>query len=93
MSKKLFLLFLLLSNTIFAQKSGVNWTPDGNAYYQIDNGEISRIELPSQTKTVLISKQQLTPSGASVPLEVRSFEFSANGRRALIYTNTKRVWR
>ena len=93
MSKKLFFLFLFLSNTIFAQKSGVNWTPDGNAYYQIDNGEISRIELPSQTKTVLVSKQQLTPSGASVPLEVRNFEFSANGRKALIYTNTKRVWR
>ena len=93
MFRKLIYLILFTSNVLFAQRGGVNWTPDGNAYYQIDNGEIAKIELPALTKTVLITKQQLTPAGQTAPIEVRSFEFSANGRKALIYTNTKRVWR
>lgn len=68
------------------------WTPEGNAYYQVDKGEIVKIELPSQNKTTFISKQQLTPKEkpAIVPA---SFQLSADGNKALIYTNTKRVWR
>ena len=35
------------------------WTTDGSSYYQVEKGEIIRIDLPSQKKTTLISKDQL----------------------------------
>src|SRR5215212_4456985 len=68
------------------------WTGDGNAYYQVDKGEIVKIELPSQNKTTFISKQQLTPQGGK-QIVPRSFQLSADGSKALIYTNAKKVWR
>ena len=84
---------LFLSVGALAQRSGINWNPDGNAYYRIENNEIAKYTLPNQQKTVLINAKQLTPSGQTEPLSMRSFDFSENGRRVLIYTNTKRVWR
>src|SRR5213075_2879304 len=68
------------------------WTADGNAYYQVDKGEIAKIELPSQNKTIFISKQQLTQQGGKQILP-RSFQLSTDGSKALIYTNAKKVWR
>jgi dipeptidyl-peptidase-4 len=68
------------------------WTKDGNAYYQVEKGQIIKIELPSQKKDTLISKQQLmTKDGKEIV--PRSFQLSSDGSRALIYTNAKRVWR
>ena len=68
------------------------WTNDGSAYYQVEKGEIVKIELPSQNKTVFIGKDKLTPAGgkAIVP---RSFQLSTDGGKALFYTNAKKVWR
>ncbi len=68
------------------------WTNDGSAYYQVEKGEIVKIELPSQNKTTFITKQQLTAheGKAIVP---RSFQLSNDGTKALIYTNAKKVWR
>ncbi len=91
--RSLSLFLILFSCKVFAQQGGINWTPDGNAYYQITEEGICRISLPNREKTVLISSQQLTPTGQTAALNVKSFQFSDNGRRALIYTNTKRVWR
>jgi dipeptidyl-peptidase-4 len=68
------------------------WTPDGNSYYSVEKGEIVKIELPSQNKTVFISKEKLTPPGGKALLP-RSFQLSPDGKVALIYTNTKKVWR
>ena len=76
-----------------AQGGGINWTPDGNAYYRIEGSEISKYAFPNLQKTVLINAKQLTPTGQSQPLAVSSFQFADNGRRVLIYTNSKRVWR
>jgi len=68
------------------------WTNDGSAYYQVDKGQIIEIELPSQKKDTLITKQQLTVPGGQTIIP-RSFQLSADGSKALIYTNAKRVWR
>lgn len=72
------------------------WTADGNAYYQVEKGEIVKIELPSQNKTVFISKKQLKENPkdtASKTIIPRSFQLSADGNKALVYTNAKKVWR
>lgn len=68
------------------------WTADGSSYYQVEKGEIVRIDLPSQNKTVFINKQQLTAKDGSV-IVPRSFQLSDDGKLALIYTNAKKVWR
>src|SRR5437773_10455210 len=68
------------------------WTNDGNAYYQVERGEIVKIELPSQNKTTFISKEKLTPQGSKA-IVPRSFQLSNDGTKALIYTNAKKVWR
>src|SRR5678809_394675 len=68
------------------------WTTDGNAYYQVEKGEILRIELPSQKKDTFIGKKQLTPQGGKTVVP-RSFQLSADATKALLYTNAKKVWR
>lgn len=88
----LFVSFLATSITK-AQRGGINWTKDGNSYYQSSGGEIVTITLPKNERKTILSRQMLTPANAQNPLNVRSFQFSNDGTKALIYTNTKRVWR
>ncbi|HLF44963.1 MAG TPA: S9 family peptidase [Chitinophagaceae bacterium] len=70
------------------------WTTDGNSYYQVEreSGEIVKIDLPSQNKSVFINKKQLTTKEGTI-IVPRSFQLSANGKYALVYTNAKKVWR
>lgn len=93
MKNKIFLLLTFILFIDFAQAQQINWSKDGNSYTRTENGEIVSITLPSQQKSVLISKAQLTPKGAEKPLSVRSFTLSEDGSKALIYTNSQRVWR
>lgn len=72
---------------------GLNWGRDGNNYYREEGGEFVRYDLPENKKTVLIRKARLVPRGMEKPLSLRSVRLSADNSRALIYTNTKRVWR
>ncbi len=88
----LFVSFLATSITK-AQRGGINWTKDGNSYYQNAGGEIVTITLPKNERKTILSLRMLTPANAQNPLNVRSFQFSNDGSKALIYTNTKRVWR
>jgi len=90
------ILFLGLwcNNEIKAQgRGGINWTKDGNGYYQNSGGEIISVTLPKNEKTTIISRALLTPANSANPISVRSFQLSDDGKKALIYTNTKRVWR
>jgi len=80
--------------TTYAQnRSGVNWTKDGNGYYQISGGEIYLVTLPKNEKKVLMSSSLLTPKGQAAPLKIQDFVLSADGTKALVYTNSKKVWR
>ncbi len=85
---------LLIQGTVKAQgRGGINWTKDGNSYYQNAGGEIITITLPKNERKIVISRQLLTPANSASPLAVRSFQLTDDGTKALIYTNTKRVWR
>ena len=68
------------------------WTADGSSYYAVEKKEIVKIELPSQNKTVFISRKQLITKNGDT-LVPRSFQLSADGKLALIYTNAQKVWR
>ncbi len=72
---------------------GVHWSKDGTGYYEAKANEIVFNDLASAKTKVLLTKEQLTPNGASQPLSVRNFFLSDDGNQVLVYTNTKRVWR
>jgi dipeptidyl-peptidase-4 len=91
-NKKLLLLALFFITTL-AQAQQIRWTKDGSAYTRTEGGEVVAYTLPAQQKTTLITKAQLTPKGAEKPLNVRSYTLSNDDSKALIYTNTKQVWR
>ncbi|KIO79015.1 peptidase S9 [Pedobacter lusitanus] len=75
------------------KKEGINWTKDGNGYYQNSYRGIEIVTLPKNETKVLISSALLTPAGQHQPLAIKDFVLSADGTKALIYTNSKRVWR
>lgn len=80
-------------NVAKAQRGGINWTKDGNGYYTNAGGEIVSITLPKNERKTVISRSLLTAPNTQNPIPVRSFQLTDDGTKALIYTNTKRVWR
>ncbi|HXB91589.1 MAG TPA: DPP IV N-terminal domain-containing protein [Puia sp.] len=95
-SFRLFVLSFVLSGVSgYAQPGStlLHWAREGNALYKVDSGRIIRVELPANRETVIVSKEQLVPAGQAQRLSIRNFAFSEDGKKVLIYTNTKRVWR
>lgn len=85
-------LFLLSSAQVYSQ-GGVKWSADDNSYYRTENNEIVQYSLPENKSKVLISKQQLTPSGSEMPLKISFYAFSTDKQKVLLFTNTRQVWR
>ncbi len=69
------------------------WSRDGQAIYNVENNAIMATGLKDGQSQVKVPAAQLTPTGASSPLQVKDFTFSDNEQQLLIYTNSKRVWR
>lgn len=82
----------LCASTYAQNKGGVNWTKDGTGYYEISGEGIVLITLPKMERKTIIGNNLLSPKG-SYPLRVKDFVLSADGTKALIYTNSKKVWR
>ncbi|SEA67889.1 S9 family peptidase [Pedobacter hartonius] len=92
------LVFVLLisffcADTYAQSKHEVNWTKDGNGYYEISDGEIVDVTLPKRDRKTVMSRTQLSPAGMNQPLRIKEFVISADGTKVLIYTNSKKVWR
>src|SRR5258706_11715029 len=93
---KTLLLFICICSVIKINAQpppGIHWSADGNSYYENSSEGIVKYEMPSFTKTVVATTQQLTPKDSSQSLKVRNFFFSDDGKKILIYTNSKKVWR
>ncbi len=84
---------LSLSSTQAQPGPGFQWTKDGQAYMKAEKSAIVVYQVKNKTSRILITPQQLTPLGASRPLEINGFTFSANDQKLLIYTNAQKVWR
>src|SRR5688572_17739605 len=89
--KNILLLFFVIA--VIIPLKAQKWSADGNSYYLIEQNELIKYTLPGNTKQTFISKQQLTPAGKTEPLGVRHYSFSTDGKKVLIFTNAKRVWR
>jgi dipeptidyl-peptidase-4 len=87
-------IFSVFSFAVTAQPPRkIHWSKDGNSYYKSKDDGIVQIDPASSKSTIIVTKEQLTPTGTSTPLHVRNFFFSNDGSKILIYTNSKRVWR
>lgn len=86
----LFVAYLLCVLQLSAQ---IRWTKDGNSYYRTEAGSVFKYTLPANQKTEVLSKDKLIPTGQSKPLAIKGYSFSDDNSKALIFTNTKRVWR
>ena len=79
--------------------SSMRWTADGKGYTTLQRAsggrggrDLVRYDAASGKRDVLVSAARLVmPNGE--PLEVQNYQWSANGKRLLIFTNGQRVWR
>jgi dipeptidyl-peptidase-4 len=87
--------FVLTAGHSYAQPGStkLKWSKDGNSFYTNNSGNIVRVTFPDHQSTVVVPRELLKPAGRLSPLEVRNFAFSEDGKKVLIYTNAKRVWR
>ena len=75
------------------------WLDGGEAYTTLEaaeNGEgtdLVRYQTRSGERSVLVAATALVPDGAQRPLRVQGYDWSADGRKLLIFTNSRRVWR
>ncbi|WP_161890343.1 S9 family peptidase [Pontibacter russatus] len=97
--KPALLLLLLLQLALFSYSGaaqsggGIVWLKAGNAFAQQEEGNIVKSTLPAQKQEVILAKEKLVPAGKSEPLKLRSFSFSGDEQKLLLYTNTVKVWR
>jgi dipeptidyl-peptidase 4 len=78
----------------------VQWQPDGSGYLALEPSptrkdfvDIVRYDVNTGDRSVKVSAEKLTPTGASEPLAVEEFSLSADEQKLLIFTNSARVWR
>jgi dipeptidyl-peptidase 4 len=86
-------LILFVSFIASSQTGDIRWSVDGNSYYLVEKNELVQYTLPDNKPLVVLSKQQLTPTGSSNPLQFSYYSFSGDQQKVLLFTNTKRVWR
>ncbi len=76
------------------------WLRDGSAYTTLepapDGGaglDIVRYDVEGGKREVLVSASQLVPKGDTLPLRVENYDWSADLKQLLVFTNSKPVWR
>ncbi len=74
------------------------WLNDGEFYTKIEYAGRQQYELVAykcedQSRTVLVTSNDLTPEGEEAPLFVEDYSWSEDERLLLIFTNSERVWR
>lgn len=95
---------LLTLDTVFTYRpqalAEVEWQADGSGYLALESSpskkdalDIVRYDAATGAKTILVAAEKLVPPGASSPLVVEQYDFSQDGQKLLLFTNSARVWR
>ena len=76
------------------------WLEDGSGYTTLEVSgkfprakDIIKYNPESGERSILVNASQLIPKGTQNPLLISDYQWSADGKRLLIFTNTKHVWR
>jgi len=76
------------------------WLEDGSGYTTLEESDafpmamdIIKYDPESGMRSILVSAGQLIPKGKQHPLLISDYQWSADGKKLLIFTNSVRVWR
>lgn len=75
------------------------WLEDGSGYTALeqssstDGRDIVRYHPETNQRDIMVSAEQLTPEGWEKALHIADYQWSSDGSKVLIFTNTKRSWR
>lgn len=90
----------IYSSSDFASESaGATRWEDATHFTSFETAEdgngrdLVRIDAASEAREVLVPAARMIPAGSSQPLDVEQVSWSADNKRVLLYTNSKRVWR
>src|SRR5258708_7611247 len=79
---------------------GFRWDRSGDSYTKLEPSlsakgamDLVSYDVATNARSVLISAEKLIPIGATAPLQIQGYDWSADNTRVLIYTNSKKVWR
>src|SRR5215210_5472541 len=77
---------------------GLRWLKSGDAYTKLERAagggaDLVSYDAATNARTVLLAAAKLIPPGATAPLPVNGYDWSADNQKMLIYTNSKKVWR
>lgn len=83
-----------------ARFGGFRWLKDGNSFAKLEPSatvkesmELVKYQADTNNREILLSADKLIPKGETKPLSIHGYEWSADDRRVLIYTNSVKVWR
>ncbi|MHC4227994.1 MAG: DPP IV N-terminal domain-containing protein, partial [Planctomycetota bacterium] len=86
----------------------IRWLEDGSGYTTLEDSQanedvndpndekprdIVRCDPESGNRVIMVPAARLIPEGESKPLKIDDYSWSSEGKKLLIFTNTKRVWR
>jgi dipeptidyl-peptidase-4 len=98
--EKLELADIFKNKTYSAKEYGpVRWMKDNKGYSTLEENtdvggkDIIRYEAESGARSVLVSARKLIPVGEIKPLAIRTYEWSTDNSKLLVFTNTRKVWR
>ncbi|HEX2091540.1 MAG TPA: S9 family peptidase [Longimicrobiaceae bacterium] len=75
------------------------WTADGESFVMLepdtanDASDVWTVGISTGRRDRRIQGSRLVPEGQTRPIEIEDIAWSADARRALIYTNSQQVWR
>src|SRR2546427_7252702 len=76
------------------------WLSDGTGYTTLERTaggkagqDLVRYDAETGLKTIRVPAARLVPRGDSTRLEVEEYSWSADGRRLLVFTTSRQVWR
>ena len=92
---------LTLERIFASERFGpARWMPDGRSYTTVEDApgvEVGRdivlYRADTGSREILVPASALVPRGESKPLEIEDYDWSADGRRLLVFSNSRRVWR
>jgi dipeptidyl-peptidase-4 len=78
----------------------LRWTANGKGYTALEPSagakggrDLVRYDAASGQRTMIVAAERLVAPGNPDPIEIQDYQFSADARRLLIFTNAQRVWR
>ncbi|TKJ38338.1 MAG: S9 family peptidase [Planctomycetes bacterium B3_Pla] len=86
----------------------IRWLEDGSGYTTLEDSQayedvndpndekprdIVRCDPESGERVIMVPAARLTLEGESKPLKIDDYSWSSEGKKLLIFTNTRRVWR